>query len=358
MPKILVLNNYPLDAVWDEVRRGDTPDHLLFGINYFSERGYECEILPAQEGAPVSSINRWLQKLRFPLDLGDIAQQREVLKRVNQSDLIYAACGTQTSALACLRGLGLFHKPIVCVVHHPLNQGRLTWLRKPFLKMVKNGTDAFACLSHCVSEEIGPKAQSLPWGPDAKFYPQASRPGQGAVAFGRTGRDFITFGKGASAAGVPGKIICTENYVTREYGEFGRNVEVLSRPVSKEGWMTYPEINAHLLKARVVAIPLTQQTSLAGLTSLLDALGLGRPVIMTRNKHINLDIEAEGIGRWVEPGDVQGWATALKWFESHPDEAQEMGRRAREKVDSGFSSVAFANRLMDIFDQILCRTKA
>jgi hypothetical protein len=32
MPKsvrLLVLNNYPLDAVWEEVRRGVKPDHHL-----------------------------------------------------------------------------------------------------------------------------------------------------------------------------------------------------------------------------------------------------------------------------------------------------------------------------------------
>ena len=47
---------------------------------------------------------------------------------------------------------------------------------------------------------------------------------------------------------------------------------------------------------RVIAIPLEKQETLAGLTSLLDCLGFGKPVIMTRNPCIDIDIEKEGIG--------------------------------------------------------------
>jgi phosphoribosylcarboxyaminoimidazole (NCAIR) mutase len=66
----------------------------------------------------------------------------------------------------------------------------------------------------------------------------------------------------------------------------------------------YPEMMAAYLTARVIAIPLEKSdVSLAGLTSLVDAMAIGRPVIMTRNPFIDLDIEAQGIGRWVEPGD-------------------------------------------------------
>jgi glycosyltransferase involved in cell wall biosynthesis len=103
---------------------------------------------------------------------------------------------------------------------------------------------------------------------------------------------------------------------------------------------------AHLT-ARVIAIPLDKsEVSLAGLTSLVDAMAIGRPVIMTRNPFIDLDIEAEGIGRWVEPGDVEGWAKALRWFDQNPDASQAMGRRARALVDGpDWNSLAFARRI-------------
>jgi glycosyltransferase involved in cell wall biosynthesis len=101
------------------------------------------------------------------------------------------------------------------------------------------------------------------------------------------------------------------------------------------------------LEARVLAIPLFESKgSLAGLTSLVDAMALGKPVIMTRNPYIDLDIEACGIGKWVDPGDVDGWADAIDWFDRHPDESHEMGRRARALVDEqGYNSASFALRI-------------
>jgi hypothetical protein len=64
---------------------------------------------------------------------------------------------------------------------------------------------------------------------------------------------------------------------------------------------------------------------------------------MTRNRYIDLDVERAGIGRWVEPGDIEGWVEAMCWFDRHPDESVAMGLRARALVDEGpWNSLAFA----------------
>ena len=102
-----------------------------------------------------------------------------------------------------------------------------------------------------------------------------------------------------------------------------------------------------------MAIPLFLGKSLSGLTSLMDALGMGKPVIMTKHPLIDIDIEAQGIGKWVEPGDVKGWRDAIQFFEEHEDEAFLMGQRARNLVNTGLNSVNFANQVMDIFENIL-----
>jgi glycosyltransferase involved in cell wall biosynthesis len=113
--------------------------------------------------------------------------------------------------------------------------------------------------------------------------------------------------------------------------------------------MNYQE----LLRACVLAIPLVANTSLAGLTSLMDALGTGKLVIMTRHPLIDIDIEKEGIGKWVEPGDIEGWTRALSFFHRHPEESQAMGLRARALVDNGLNSSSFADQVMDLFEQLL-----
>ena len=67
---------------------------------------------------------------------------------------------------------------------------------------------------------------------------------------------------------------------------------------------------------------------------------------------IDIDLEAEGIGRWVEPGDVRGWTEALKWFEDNPDEALNMGERARKIAKTQWNHRVFAKQIESICQRI------
>jgi len=103
----------------------------------------------------------------------------------------------------------------------------------------------------------------------------------------------------------------------------------------------------------VLAVPLASSTALAGLTSVTDALGLGRPLAVTRHPLLDLDLEGEGIGRWVEPGAVEGWAKTLRWFEEHPAESVAMGRRARVLAERRWNSGAFAQQIGQLLERAI-----
>jgi len=359
MPRVLVLNNYPLETVWDEVRRGLKPDHHLFGLNYFAQWGYGVEVVPFRRSGMLHALSRILAGARFPVPLGDLDQQWSVITMLNKADLIYCPCQTGAWFLGYLRALRLVKTPMVLLAHHPFSVGRIAPLRQPFLKMSFRGTSRFPSLGAKVAAEINrisgdpAKSVALPWGPHRDFYPPAEKPGAGVVAAGRTGRDFLTFARAATLAGVQARIICLRSAATPELLNFSPGVSVESFP--DEAPMDYVRLMPRLRSARAHAIPLSDTTSLAGLTSLMDALGLGKPVIMTRHPLIDLDIEALGIGRRVEAGDVEGWAAALRWFEEHPEEAAAMGDRARKLVEDGLDSMHFARRVAGIFDEALGR---
>ncbi len=351
--RVFVLNNYPLDQVWEEVKRGDKPDHHLYGINYFYERGYEVHIVPF---AGMRFLQEAGHLCRYiPVALGDLPQQSWLLARLAEVDLIYSPCQTQTDWLAYLRSAGLIKVPIVCLAHHPPNKGRLSWLRKPFLKVMIAGIDSFPALSVRVADMINElsgksgKSQPLSWGPDADYYSVKST-GVGIVAAGRTGRDFETFGRGATMTKSQVSIICLESATRESFGQFGPNVKVSVSPDNSP--MTYRPLIDIYAQARALAIPLIPGEHLGGLTGLLDALALGKPVIMTRTPFIDIDIEALGIGRWVEPGDAEGWREAIEFFEKNEKESSLMGRRARALVEKGMNSRAFANQVMDLFDAV------
>ncbi len=359
MRRILVLNNYSLQRVAEEVQSRLKPDNHLFGVNRLSGAGFDVRIVPFQRFLLLRLLNRIVRLIRFPIAIGDLDQQLSAWLLRNEIDLIFSPCQTQTQLLSYLRAIGLFPVPIVTIAHHPLGSIRLRRFRQFFLRWQIQGTDAFPSLSARVSREIEQIArrsgysQVMRWGPDLDYYPVATGAGSQAVAAGRTGRDFLTFGKAATLSGTPAKIICLARDHLAEFAEFGHNVEV--ETMSDELAISYQELCGELNAARVLAIPLSRGESLAGLTSLTDALGIGRPLIMTRHPLIDLDIEKEGIGKWVDCEDVDGWAKALKWFDQNPDEAREMGRRARAVAESRWNSTKFGEQLIAIVEGCLVR---
>lgn len=356
MARILVLNNYSFERVWQEVRDGDKPDHHLYGLNHFVDAGHEVQIVPFNQPPRWTRRLRWLSPLNSLIPLGNPDRQLDAWNRRHRTDLIYAPCQTETQGLAYLRRLGLLRVPMICLAHHPFNQGRMHWLRRPWVQCSLRGTSRYPSLSRQVADEINQTAgrrlsEVIPWGPDKDYYEIATGPGTGVLATGRTGRDFDTFGRAATKAGVAARIICLDQDLPKNTSGFGEHVKVESHPAGRP--QGYRALTRAFAAARVLAIPLYAQDTLAGLTSLMDALGVGRPVIVTRNSLLDLDVESLGIGRWVNPGDVGGWVDALRWFDSHPVEAGEMGRRARALVDGGLNSAAFAGRMMGIFTEVL-----
>lgn len=357
--RILVMNNYPLDATWEEVRRGDKPDHHLYGVNHLQARGHTLRFVDGGQARALRRLGAWLRRLRSPVHPGPPDRLWAALRGLRDADVLYAPCGGELDALAWLRALGLLRTPLVALQHHALNPGRLAWVREPLVRALVRGVDAFPALSARAAAEINrrlprgaaPRSQPLAWGPDADFYPVAQGPGHGALAAGRTGRDFETFARGAARAGVAATVIGPAG-AGLPAAPAGPTVRVQAVPPGQV--LGYRELMPAHLAARVIAIPLhASPDALAGLTSLADALALGRPVVMTRNAFVDLDLEAEGIGRWVAPGDVAGWAEALAWFDRHPDEAEAMGRRARRLVDEGgWNSQRFGARIAGLIETV------
>ncbi|MEO5769892.1 MAG: hypothetical protein ABIS92_16180 [Polyangia bacterium] len=348
MIRALVVNDYSLRASWDAGNSGESPLHFLYGTDYLAAHGFQVTLLSEERSRWLAALDRRLNRSREII--GSIDRQVAALGMLGDADVIYAACQTQIQALSYLRALGLIRAPLVCLAHHPLVRGRLGTVTRPFARLMLRGLAALPTLSERVAVEANglspnrPIATALRWGPHASFYPQAEYPGEGILAAGRTARDFVTFGRAATQVAVPATILCPESSVQPVFGAFGPTVRLMA----PRQFLEYRITARMFSQARALAIPMVAQDGLCGLTSLLDALGAGKPVIMTRNPGIDLDVEEMGIGRWVEAGDVNGWCEALRFFTDHPDAAATMGRRARALVDGGLNYESFSRSVAGI----------
>jgi glycosyltransferase involved in cell wall biosynthesis len=143
-------------------------------------------------------------------------------------------------------------------------------------------------------------------------------------------------------------IVCLDDGVTPA----GDSAVVQVLKLSAERCMAYPALLEMARKARSIAIPLNVDATLLGLTSLTDALALGKPVIITQHPLWDIDVDAEGIGFALPQGDVEAWARAVQWMNDHPDEATAMGHRARALAESRYNTALFASRLVAIMQRL------
>ena len=191
-------------------------------------------------------------------------------------------------------------------------------------------------------------------GPDIKFYPKTISPEKGLVVAGRTSRDFSTVINSINQTDLNATIIYLENELGF-HNFVHSNIKLISAKneqpvpgVSSKGWLKQCDLNYYYQNARVIGIPTTKQNTLVGLSSLLDCIGIGKPVIMTKNPNIDIDIEKEGIGHWVKPGDTKGWRNLIKWYDENPDRAVQMGIKARYLGQRKYNSEVFSQKLLNI----------
>lgn len=126
------------------------------------------------------------------------------------------------------------------------------------------------------------------------------------------------------------------------------NIEV----VKVCGLLPY-EIALEVDRAACVAICCKPTRYTAGLTTLVEALALGLPVICSRNAQMPVDIEAEGCGIAVDYGDVEGWCRAIEYMATHPEEARLMGEKGRAVAESRFNDRQCAREVAEVLRSVV-----
>ncbi len=354
--RVLVLNNYSFDRVIAEIERGLKPAHHLYGVDFLKTASYDVVIIPFNEEKRRTKGIFYKMATRFEFLFGDMQQQRACLKILKKGDVIYAACQTQTSFLSYLRFLRIINNNIITLAHHFPVKGRLAFIKKVFFKAEVNGCFAFPALSTKVSAYINTlsgnqKSKVLHWGPDRIYYDKyilQDNPNElGFFCAGRTGRDYKTMIKGAELADKTLSVY----YLMEEDSLSSASADIKIKRLEKELDFPYNDALKIMARSRAICIPLFEENNnLVGLTSLTDAIGMGKPVIMTRNSFIDIDIEKEGIGVWTEPGDTQSWEKAFDVL-SDDNVYRQMSENSLRLRNDYFNYGTFCSELKTILDK-------
>jgi glycosyltransferase involved in cell wall biosynthesis len=95
----------------------------------------------------------------------------------------------------------------------------------------------------------------------------------------------------------------------------------------------YNDLRTLYAESAMVAVPLYENDFQAGVTTLLEAMAMGKPVIVTQTEG-QTDVVTDGVnGLTVEPGDQAGWRHAIELLQSDPELRARLGANARRFIE-------------------------
>ncbi len=349
-----IIRFYSLEEIMDFIEKGgEYPLHHVWCYDKIKE-----------SGIPVEGINyntkSWLNNLGHKFWMFNLQQQINLLRRSNDFDLIYAPFIADVFLLALLRSVGLYKKPIFALgldTHIPFKSSPLKKLRQRLIRMIyKRGIDSLLFFNESIykkSKEYGPLSKHdthCEWGADLDFFTsyterQKNPPSLDFIySTGGTGRDFKTLINAFKEIDFNLKIT-----TKRDEGLDGMSSNIIIDNSVKPGLHSVGLIRKEYYNALAVAISLENTGHLwpVGITVIMEALAMAKPIISTVNDMYPFDLEKEKIGFYVDYKDVEGWKEKVNYLINNPDEAREMGERGRYLCEKKYNYNLFSDAVIN-----------
>ncbi len=327
----------------------------------FPAEGIETDLLPDLRGA-------FLFKLLLSLRLRDDRVMMIVvfwwlLRHGRQYDVIVGWL-TNGMLAALLKHLPGWSRVAVCLILYKLpksdGRGPKGMIKRRLLGLVSSGADLLLALDLLQSIEFGKKlgrtlGTTLPlrYGVHANWYAEQSitantTPTVSIFVPGGACRDDGTVEKAVQDLGV-----CLKRFQVHpdkdrkaEKSELGRAI------ILKRFNAPYDDYMSECVSSDIVVISVENGDKPVGLTSLLECMALGRPVIMT-NGMSSSDYVVDGeTALLFNEGDWQGLRDKIQFLLDNPAKAQELGRAAKNMANTGLGlqscGVDFARMLQSL----------
>ena len=303
-----------------EWKEGKFPAHFLYGALQLEQYGYDII---------------WHDQIHVYKRVQDTLKATwKILTCRQHYDTLYATHTRGIEPVILLHALGLYRKRIVVWHHKPVVKAK-NWLREALARLFYKGMDHMIFFSEKLIRDSIKSAKADParmsmvhWGADLAFYDSLRPDGESPCPFISTGKELRDYKTLTEAFNHTGAALTL--YTQKEQQGTFTNLEIKDNIDLNFGTRLMPyELSLLVAQSECVCICCKPSNYTVGLTTVVEAMALGKPVLCTRNLQMPMDLEAEGCGIWLEPYDREGWERAIRYITGHPEEAREMGRKGR-----------------------------
>lgn len=338
-----------------EIEQGLYPKNQLWGADLLRDAGHEVRTIPTKTTSGPIRFGNKLNQLTGRR-WSDFHIELQILFKAGDVDLVYAPSG-HFLLLPLLRRLGFF-RPKLVTWFFRLPSNKAWWQPRNlrFSRYVLNGFDGLLCLTQKAARDFKERTndvpvESIPWYADPEIFKREENidvDEEYFLAVGKTRRDYPTLLAACAKVNARFRIIAPRELARKH--SIPSNVEFVetsSKPPDVA--ISYPELRDWYAGAKAVLLPLTgDPEDTSGYTSLLEAIQMGKPVIMTKSGCLDVDVEALGIGKFLQTSDIQAWVNALQDFKKNVSvTAQKMA-----SAQSKFNPRLFGRHLKSFLEKV------
>jgi glycosyltransferase involved in cell wall biosynthesis len=341
-----------------EAGPGSAERYVLYGLDQIRARGATVHHNLERRGSSPEWARRVGGTMKWSLERaggygGDFDTVLASLGVANRADVVFSTVDTVGIPLMLLKRAGRLKPPLVyTAIGLPERIGllRSERVRRQYARALGASAAVVAYSQHEADvlrqwlEGYGQRApvEFVPFGVHVDDFRPTSEPAAVDVVSvgGDPHRDFDLLA--TVAARMPAfsfRIVTTAD----------RARTLVSRPENTllEVDIPFEEMRRRLARARVVALPVKENSYSGATTVLLQAMALGKPVVVTRTKAI-----AAGYGlvdgencRLVSPGDTDAFERALSGVLRNDLHARALGGRARATVERALTWDLYVDRV-------------
>jgi len=185
----------------------------------------------------------------------------------------------------------------------------------------------------------------FPYHADGDYSRYDTTPADYIFSGGRASRDYPTLIEAVRGLDVRLKIITHKPEYLGYTGELPPNVEVLWQ-------MPLEEFLAHAARSLFVVVPLLPKPDAHGVSTIVQAMSLGKALISTEDSTSPDYIEQGKTGLLVPSGDPKALRDAIQSLLDNPAQRQEMERNARHAAQK-FSYAAYTQNIIHLCREVL-----
>jgi glycosyltransferase involved in cell wall biosynthesis len=303
--------------------------------------------------------NSLINKIGKKLLINNLQQQLNLLKKSKEYDLIFVPFISDVFFLAILKLLHCYKKPILGLgldTYIPFKKNPIKRFRQKMQRYVlTNGIDQILFFNEKIyhkSNEYGILGKKVSftdtWGVDLDIFRsyserQTELPTMDYIyTTGISGRDYKTLIEAFKE--IDFKLKITSKGDDDVNLQNNKLPNVFIDHSIKPGLYSVGLIRKDYYNSLAVAIPLVKSSQLEtiGITVIMEAFAMGKPVISTINPMYPFDLQKEKVGLYVDYNDVEGWRQSVNYLINNPDEAREMGERGRFLCEKKYNYKMFS----------------